>query len=330
MLIALDPENQGRSAYLGKKQPLKGDPDLQHYLGRLKYDPAEDIELVECSCTDYVGRRFLREKLTTSLGGVVNRWKTDERTKRFRVPVVLYLGGCCQAFDYPRYTPRVDGKDAERFLRYFRQLVVRYGQNPDADPKLIEPEDPRDNTINLEAEDVRDEVNTGPVRINSRLLSIPAIPSRAPMFIEKRTALIVVAKIALLRPRLEGGPRKPYVISLVLANGFGRVLTIFDSGPKEAVIPAGVIDHEGRHATIDEMRQAILKRLGNINALVGFYLGWTLTALNLFLPACRVVDLGAEEAYQLLCFKMVSNSVWKTLLFERLAHSLDRRIPAML
>ena len=68
---------------------------------------------------------------------------------------------------------------------------------------------------------MRDKVNTGPVRIHSRLLWIPAIPSRAPMLIEKRTALIVVAQIALLRPRFEGGPRKPYVISLVLANGFG-------------------------------------------------------------------------------------------------------------
>ena len=79
------------------------------------------------------------------------------------------------------------------------------------------------------------------------------------------------------------------------------------------------------------MRQAILKRLGDNYAIVGFHLGWTLTALNLSLPACRVIDLGAEEAYQLLCFKMASNfSVWKTLLFERLAHFFDRRIPAIL
>ena len=73
VLIALDPENQGRSACLGTKQPSKGDPDLQHYLGRPKYDPAEDIELVECSCNDDVRRRFLREKLTISLGGAVTR-----------------------------------------------------------------------------------------------------------------------------------------------------------------------------------------------------------------------------------------------------------------
>ena len=135
MLIALDPENQGRSAYLGTKQPSKGDPDLHYYLGRHKYDPADDIELVECSCTDEVCHRFLHEKLTTSLGSAVTRWKTDEQTKGLRVLVVLYLNGCCRAFDLPRYTPRADDKDAERFLRYFRQLVDRFGQNPDADPK---------------------------------------------------------------------------------------------------------------------------------------------------------------------------------------------------
>ena len=46
------------------------------------------------------------------------------------------------------------------------------------------------------------------------------------MLIEKRSALIVVAQIALLRPICEGAPRMPYVMSMVLANGFGRVLTI--------------------------------------------------------------------------------------------------------
>ena len=129
-------------------------------------------------------------------------------------------------------------------LRYFHQLVVRFGQNQDPDPNPIESDNPKDNTINLEADGVRNQVNTKFVRIHSRLLSIPAIPLREPMLIEKRTELIVVAQIALLRPRLEGGHQKPYVISLVLANGFGRVLAIFDSGPQEAVMPAGVSDHE--------------------------------------------------------------------------------------
>ena len=104
---------------LGEKQPSRGSPDLQHYLGRPKYDPAEDIALVECCCNDDVKRKFLSSKLTTTLGGFVIRWKTDDRTKGLRVPVVLALGCCCCAIDQPRHVARPDDKDAERFLRHF-------------------------------------------------------------------------------------------------------------------------------------------------------------------------------------------------------------------
>ena len=99
MLIGLDIENQGRSTLLGEKQPSRGEADLQHYLGRSNYDPAEDIALVECCCKDDVRRKFLSSKLTTTLGGVDTRWKTDDRTKGLKVPVVLAIGGCCRAFD---------------------------------------------------------------------------------------------------------------------------------------------------------------------------------------------------------------------------------------
>ena len=92
---------------------------MQHYLGRPKYDPAEDIALVECCCNDDVKRKFLSSKLTTTLGGFVIRWKTDDRTKGLRVPVVLALGCCCCAIDQPRHVARPDDKDAERFLRHF-------------------------------------------------------------------------------------------------------------------------------------------------------------------------------------------------------------------
>ena len=91
---------------LGEKQPSRGEADLQHYLRRSKYDPAEDIALVECCCNDDVRRKFLSSKLTTTLGGGVFRWKTDKRTIGLRVPVVLALGGCCRAFDQPRHVSR--------------------------------------------------------------------------------------------------------------------------------------------------------------------------------------------------------------------------------
>ena len=106
----------------------------------------------------------------------------------------------------------------------------------------------------------------------------------------------------------------PHVVAMVLANRFGRVLAIYDAGPQEAVVSPDVIDFDGRRTSPIDMRRAILERLGNNNVLVGFYVAWTLTAPSLPLPACRVVNLGAEEAYQLFCFK-VSNAfpVWKTI-----------------
>ena len=161
--------------------------------------------------------------------------------------MVLALGGWCRAFDQPRHVARPDDKDTERFLRHFCQLARRLGQNPDSDPKLLEPECPRDTTLNLKAEGVRDLLNAvGFARISSPFLEAPAIPSRAPMLIEIRTALLVVAQIAVFRPIREGAPRMPHVMSMVLANGSGRVLAVFDSGPQEVVVPPGVIDYGGQ------------------------------------------------------------------------------------
>lgn len=55
------------------------------------------------------------------------------------------------------------------------------------------------------------------------------------MHIEKRTALIVVASIALHRPAHDGAPRIFHVMTLLLANGFGRVFPVLDSGPQDKV-----------------------------------------------------------------------------------------------
>lgn len=45
------------------------------------------------------------------------------------------------------------------------------------------------------------------------------------------------------------------------------------------------------------MRRCVLEHLGNSNVIVGFYAALTFTALLLVLPACRLVDLGADKAY---------------------------------
>ena len=121
VLIAIDIENQGLSTMLGEKQPSRGSPDLQHYFGRSKYDFAENIALVECCCNDDMKRKFISSKLTTTLGGVVTRWKIDDRTKELRVFVVLAIGGCCRAFDQLRHVARTKDKDVDCFLRHFCQ-----------------------------------------------------------------------------------------------------------------------------------------------------------------------------------------------------------------
>ena len=74
--------------------------------------------------------------------------------------MVLYLGYCCRAFDRPWHQPRTDDKDAKRFLRYFRALVVQYHQDPDADPKALKTDCPRYRTLDWEALGVRKKVNS--------------------------------------------------------------------------------------------------------------------------------------------------------------------------
>ena len=107
-------------------------------------------------------------------------------------------------------------------------------QNPDAEPELIVEECPRDYTLNIEDHDTRSEADAaGFVRFNSRLLDSSLIPTREPLSIEICTALIVVARIGLLRQIRDGASRLPFVATLLLANGFGSVLAVCDSGPQD-------------------------------------------------------------------------------------------------
>ena len=147
-----------------------------------------------------------------------------------------------------------DPTNAERFLRYFCQLAKRLEQTPDADPRPIELECPRDTTLDLEAKSFSNKLNAVEfARISSSLLETPAVP-KALMLIEKRPALIVVAQIDIFRPIRESAPRMPLVLSMVLANGFGRVPAIFDSGTQEVVLPPGLIDFDGRQTSAIDMR----------------------------------------------------------------------------
>ena len=79
------------------------------------------------------------------------------------------------------------------------------------------------------------------------------------------------------------------------------------------------------------MRLEILERLGNKKVLVGFHVGWILTAIELVLPASCVIDLGLEENFQRFCQDLASERPgWKDVLIEHLALSYDPRWPAVL
>ena len=307
---ALDIESSQRSARCEVHLPSRDTAgDLQIYLGCKLYDPKVDINLVECSCNADVRRRFLGAKLTTSLGCQVTRWKADATTTNLRVPVVMSLGGCCHAFtSLTRHESRRINTAAEQFLEAFCQAATRLGQNPDADARPIAPEVPHDHTLDFEVEETRALINSlGQIRYNSRLLDISLVPSAWPLQMDVSSALITVARIAFLRPIREGAPKLPHVMTLVLANGYGRILAVFDSGPQlGATMPVCVMDFGGVRTTAAEMRQHLLRYLSDTNYLVGFHLGWTLTALSVALPASRVVDIGTEDSYQTLCIAMAS------------------------
>ena len=170
----------------------------------------------------------------------------------------------------------------------------------------------------------------GPVRHASLLLDTSTfLPGGTRLRV--RSGLILVSRIALLKPTTERPFHKPHVMTLILANGYGRPIAICDSGPQNAIMPAGVIDYNGRRTTQAEMRRLLLHYLAANNVLVGFHVGWTLAALELVLPATRVVDLGTEDAFQVWCRHMAAQLPgWKETLVEHLVNSYDRRLPAVL
>ena len=134
---------------------------------------------------------------------------------------VIVIGYCCRAFNLPHHVSRTDEKDAERFLPHYRQLVVRLHQDFDADPRPLAPKCPHDDILNIKTDGANNKVNAVSfVRYSSLLLDSMPVTSRAPLLVEKRSALIVVATIALIRPNRESARRLPHVMKLLLANGF--------------------------------------------------------------------------------------------------------------
>ena len=71
--------------------------------------------------------------------------------------------------------------------------------------------------------------------------------------------------------------------------------------PPNFLFPFGAVEYGAKRLSADEMRAAIFNMIGCSNFIVGFYLGWTLSALNLALPGHCVVILDTELAFQYWC-----------------------------
>ena len=187
---------------------------------------------------------------------------------------MLPFGGCCEAFATPRQEARNNDVETKLFLWEFRGAAIILRLYPDEEPEPTVEECQRDPTLHIKDFDMRSEADAfGFVQFNSRLHDSSSFPTCEPLPIKVRTALIVVARIGLLRPIRDGAPRLPFVATQLLANGFNRVLAVFDSGPQDgAALPPCVVDYGGKRASAADMRKFKLKHLGNNNVLVGFHL----------------------------------------------------------
>lgn len=87
-------------------------------------------------------------------------------------------------------------------------------------------------------------------------------------------------------------------MTLLLANGFKRILLVVDSiAQNEAAVLLNLIDYSSDKLFAAKMRRLILKHFGHYNVVVGINVAKTLTLYSLALIACCVVDHGAEETF---------------------------------
>lgn len=95
----------------------------------------------------------------------------------------------------------------------------------------------------------------------------------------------------------------------VLANAFGRPIGVWQGTLPSPPVrwPSGLKAIGPAPTSRREMRRQVLRFLGAENVLIDFHLPWLLTALRLPLAASRVVELGSEPAFQLLCRKLASD-----------------------
>ena len=121
LVEAIDMESRCRSARQGEHSVPKD--QLLLYLGTPPYPVRKDIDLLELSCIDSIKQKLRGSNLTTTLGGYINKWKTQAATRGLRVPLLLSHGSCCSAY---RKNENRDNDKLEEFITGLRG--IGYGQ----------------------------------------------------------------------------------------------------------------------------------------------------------------------------------------------------------
>ena len=178
----------------------------------------------------------------------------------------------------------------------------------------------------------------GATRVLSNLIGKKMSSSFPDCQVTERCALVVMCRIVLVQGKShETGSTatanlSPYVVLLVYANSYCRVLAYYVAQERGSVKPAGQqtmpqgIRKDWRH-----MRTSLVAYFGLANLLVGFNIIWTLNALELAVNATRVVDIGLEPAYQQWCCQLSQRyKRFVDMLVPNLCVPFDRRWPAIL
>ena len=336
VLLAMDFNRKGQAAFEGRpiQSEFRKNPEakLDFYIGKPIYDFKEDSDLLEW-CT--IGEP-LRETLATTtsqhFGKLENKWRTSILTQHLRVPLLYQIGGCAtwnagQKLDQPLANVRQCNaswiKSNKRHLKL--ELTLVYILNP----KRLEPRLPADKTFDLATQEYNANFS-GYIRTQDVLGSSPFRTHRDYFGFTANDAVIAVARIAL--DAESGQPGHPSIQSLILMNAHGRVLGLrgADNGWQQTYRAPGTKKSDMMHPR-EELRRFILEHLGRNGVLVGFNIGWLLTAVRLPVPAFRVVDLGLEPTFQQFVLQLANDARDFNGFFDVPRRvSFDRRWPAVL
>ena len=267
-VLALDFELKERVQVFGDKQ-ARENTGIDRYFGGGYYSIGRDIAFMKLSCLKEITGK-LNNCSSRSLGNVSFYWKARNTSRRMLV--ALEFGSTASAFpeDSPATFNAVFGYTTEIMTRAYE-----YGFDAYAEPQELPMDDEyREAALEISQEAVDFYAAT---RVLSNLIGTKMSAGFPDCQVTERCALIVVARIVLVPGRRHGTGTTatadffPYVVLLVLANAYGRVLAYYVAEERGSVKPAGLqmipqkVRKDWQH-----LRRSLLAYLGRDNLIVGF------------------------------------------------------------